>query len=173
MVLSSTILYFSYALLLRFWGRRLRASLSVFSVAVVTVAGSITARAMLGNIPTLTGGFIALIVIFSWEAIARHPKIRPLFKFKLASTQAELVMLEGVILTDQLKTFRLSEEVLWTKLRQAGITHRNQVALGLLESNGQLTILRSGNTIDSALLASITGRERIPDYLIDRPETNT
>ena len=71
-VVAATAIYFTYVLLMRMWGRQLRSSLSVFSVALVTVAGSVAARAMLGNTPTLAGGAIALGVLFFWERVFRH-----------------------------------------------------------------------------------------------------
>lgn len=163
-VVATTVIYFCYVLLLRFWGRQLRASLSVFSVALVTVTGSIAARAMLGETPTLTGGLIALVVLFVWERVFRHQGIGRL-RARIAPN-AELLMVEGQPLAEQLHHLHFSENLLWTKLRQAGITDRSQVALAILEANGSITIVRSGGPVDHALLRTVANHQRIPEHLV-------
>ncbi len=61
-VLSTVLLYFSFALLLRWYGQRMYASPSSLDLAVVTVLGAIVGRAILGQVPTLSGGLLALAV---------------------------------------------------------------------------------------------------------------
>ncbi len=163
-VVAATAMYFTYVLLMRMWGRQLRSSLSVFSVALVTVAGSVAARAMLGNTPTLAGGAIALGVLFFWERVFRRQGLTRM-RARVAPN-AEILMIEGKPVDDHLRRLHFAEGLLWTRLRQAGVTDRDQVALAILEANGALTIVRTGQQIDAALLGTVAHPERIPAHLI-------
>lgn len=163
-VVAATALYFIYVVLMRLWGRQLRSSLSVFSVALVTVMGSIAARAMLGNTPTLAGGVIALLVLVFWERVFRRQSLARM-RARIAPN-AELLMVEGQPLAAQLAKLRFPEQLLWTKLRQAGITSPEQIGIVILEANGAFTIVRSGNTIDARMLETVAHRELIPDHLV-------
>lgn len=55
-VLSTVLLYSAFALFLSRVGQRMYASPSSLDLAVVTVLGAIVGRAILGQVPTLSGG---------------------------------------------------------------------------------------------------------------------
>src|SRR5699024_7012542 len=55
--------------------------------------------------------------------------------------------------------------VLWTngaKLRSAGIRNRDEVACVLLESRGQISVIRRGAPIAGEMLPGAIGAERVP-----------
>lgn len=59
----------------------------------------------------------------------------------------------------------LSEPALWARLRTAGVRHRDEVRLVILEGNGSLTVVRRGESIDPELLVGVAGAESL-----ERPE---
>ena len=68
-VLASLVLFVAVTVVLRFWGQRLVASASTFSVAFVTLVGAVAARATLGDSSTLAGGLIALTTLLVLERV--------------------------------------------------------------------------------------------------------
>lgn len=67
--ISATCMYAVMSLVLKLWGERLRNSRSTATVAVMTLIGSIAARASLGPTPTMVGGLIALVTLLLLERI--------------------------------------------------------------------------------------------------------
>ena len=66
----------------------------------------------------------------------------------------------------ELRRHRMTQSQLWSTLRQSGVTSRRQVALVVLESRGRLTVVRTGQPIDSELLHGVRGVDDVPtDWL--------
>lgn len=68
-MVSTTVMYAVFALVLRQWGDRLRAPASTATTALATLIGAIAARATLGNHPTMAGGLVALTTLLVLERI--------------------------------------------------------------------------------------------------------
>lgn len=162
-VISSTVLYLVYASLLRFFGQRLYVGVSTFSVALVALVGAVTARATLGDSPTLLGGLVALGTLLALESAfgswSRHfPRARLRFR------RSPVVLMVGrQVCVDELKKHHLSETQLWSRLRQKGIVNRSQVGVVILEPSGSLTVLRAGAHYDPTLLRGVKGIEPVLD----------
>jgi uncharacterized membrane protein YcaP (DUF421 family) len=153
-VISSALLYVFFAVIISVFGQSLRARVSIFSFALFALLGSVTARSMLGDNPTMAGGFISLTVLLILElSFARLRSgwvlIRP--------RRAKAVVVDGVIHPEMLVRSRLSEPQLWTKLRGAGIRQLSEVHLAIIESDGSLTLYRTGDDIDPRLLVGVLG----------------
>ncbi len=153
-VLSTVMLYFSFAALLRWYGQRMYASPSSLDLAVVTVLGAIVGRAILGRVPTLSGGLLALAVLFGLEAIVgrirRTERVRSRGRHR-----AVAVMVAGHIDRREMHRHHLDDNVLWSALRSAGVRDPAEVALVVLEQNGKFSILRTGEQIHPAALTGV------------------
>lgn len=68
-IVSSVVMYAALALVLHWWGPRLRGSTSSVTMALAAVVGSIAARCTLGNHPTMAGGLVALATLLVMERI--------------------------------------------------------------------------------------------------------
>lgn len=68
-VASAVGMYAAFALVLHQWGERLRNSRSATTIALAALLGSISARAILGNHPTMGGGLVALATLLVLERV--------------------------------------------------------------------------------------------------------
>ena len=137
-------------------GQQMRARVTVTSFALMAVIGSVTARSMLGNHPTMSGGIIALLVLFAWEAVFRllgGRLRRPLVPVR----HARVVLTDGVVNHNALKQAHVGMTDLMVRLRHAGITHLADAAMVIVERDGTLTVIRAGQTVDEELLAGVIG----------------
>ena len=154
--IAVVVLYAVFSLSLAVFGQRLRARLSVFSVAFLTIIGSVTARAMLGPTPTMAAGLLILAELLALQALfnaVRHHGPR----LGLRSPSAKAVMVNGVVNETLLAATRMRSDELWARLRRAGVRHRNEVAYAVVESDGTLTVIKAGAPVEPALLAGIVG----------------
>lgn len=63
--------------------------------------------------------------------------------------------------------------VLWSSMRQAGISHPSQVALAVLEPNGRISVLRSGQPIHPRALMGIKGAHVVQEQLREAGHMHT
>ncbi len=168
-LVATTVLYLSYAAVLRLWGQRIQASTSTFSLVLATIMGSLVARAMLGDAPTLLGGLTAIATLVALEAsfgVLQHRL--PGKKRKRHGRSPAIIMVAGQVRDDALKAARLTGLDLATRLRHQGVTSYDQVALVILEARGGVTVLRVGERIDEDLLWDVPGAADLPHSIVAR-----
>src|SRR5690606_23084935 len=81
-VISAVLLYAAFIVFSRLLGQRVLAQLSGFDLVVVIVLGAVIGRAILGHVPTLTAGLLALATILAMGGVigqlTRHNRLERL-----------------------------------------------------------------------------------------------
>lgn len=165
-LIASVVLYLVFALILQVAGPRLSANPSMLSFAVMALLGSLVARAILGNTPTLVGGLIAVTTLLLLEYLlgSLRPGIGRVFTRR--GPRPTVVMIHGHVLRWQLRHLGLSEAQLLTLLRRGGVRHVIDTDLVILEPRGGLTVVRRGETIDERLVRGVRGAGLVPRSLL-------
>lgn len=163
---SAVVLYLFFTLLVHLSGPRLMANPTVGSFVVLAMVGGVTARATLGESPTLLGALIVLntMMLMEWLLGAVGRTVRPLPTRR--HRRPSVVMVGGRVVPSALRRRRLTERDLLHRLRIKGVLDLDEVELVILENRGTLTIVRRGARIDASLLADVDGREEIPEHLL-------
>lgn len=160
-VVSCVVFYFGVILLLRVFGQRTLASLSSFDLAAIIAMGALIGRSILGDTPTLAAGILGLATLLILQALTgigrRFGVIR-----SIVNSPAVVLMAGREILTDNLSRTHVDHDELIAKLRTAGIRNRDEVACAILESTGQISIIRRGAPISEEMLTGVIGAERVP-----------
>jgi len=65
------------------------------------------------------------------------------------------------VLEDNLRLARLGREELWAQLRLAGVHRRDQVLAVVMETTGDVSVLRAGEPFDDELLRGVRGVEHL------------
>ncbi|MDR0989877.1 MAG: DUF421 domain-containing protein [Propionibacteriaceae bacterium] len=160
-VISATVLFWFFTLIVSFVGQEARARVTITGFALMALIGAITARAILGDSANLAGGLIALVVLIVWEGVFRLLS-RHLPGRWAATNKARVVMRDGVVDQSALRRAHLGMTDLMVRLRCAGITRLTDVAFAIVEADGGITVIRVGAPIDDALLAGINNRTPKP-----------
>ena len=163
---AACILYLVFAAVLRLWGQRARPSTSTLTFALWAVLGSLVARSMLGDAPTLLGGLVAMATLVSLEAVFGALRLRLDSQGAVSSRRARILVVNGEISERELRAARLSEHELAVRLRQSGALSYADLGLVILESSGNLTIVPEGSRIDPRLLFGVRGASMLPAELI-------
>ncbi len=163
---SAGVLYLVYAAVMRLWGQRIRSSTSTLSLALTALTGSLIARSMLGDAPTLTGGLVALATLIGLEAVFGVLRQRLPAPKKHRRRAPTVILVDGLVLHAALSATRLSERDLTARLRQMGILSYADLALVVLEDRGGLSVVRAGERIDRAFLADVRGAASLPDSIV-------
>ncbi|UEJ81777.1 DUF421 domain-containing protein [Brachybacterium halotolerans subsp. kimchii] len=167
-VASTIVLYGFFSLLMQVIGPRLMARPSAGSFVVLAVVGGITARATLGESPTMLGAVVVLSTLVVLEYVTGRFRRVPLL---LRRTRPVVVMVDGEPIAAGLRRSRLTRGMLLDRLRVSGVLALDEVELVILEVRGTLTIVRRGSRIDRDLVSQVVGRDRIPERLLSAPGT--
>ncbi|QOR46972.1 DUF421 domain-containing protein [Trueperella pecoris] len=160
-VVGTIAMYTFLLVLLRVLGQRVSARLSTYDMAAIIIIGAIAGRATLGHTPTLAGGVVALLTLFSVRAVLGFLRLNPLGN-SIINNPPIVVMAGTTIFTEALREAHVSQDELWMALRQAGVRNDDEVAAVVLEPNGSFSVLRRGVPIDPRILAHTRGQDLIP-----------
>lgn len=164
--IATTVLYVVLVLLMQVSGPRLMSSPSVLSWALLALVGSLTARAMLGDFPTLGGAAVALTTLLALETVLGRFTAALRRSGHLEGRHPSVVMVRGEAVPENLRRRGMTEAQLRIQLRRAGILRLQDAALVICETRGTLTIVHAGQSIDAALLEGVRGRDLVPEVLI-------
>jgi len=143
-IVRTLIIYVYTFLLLRLFGRRTKASMSIMDVIVIVALGSAVGDvAFYPEVPilhcllvvTLIVGFNKLLVIMSQKSHRLRDVIEG---------DATIIIKDGVILMDRLAETSVGRQALLEMLRAKGICNLSQVGLGVLEPSCEVSIFLSG-----------------------------
>lgn len=152
-VVAAIAIYLWVIAATRLLGLRSFAKMSAFDFAMTIATGSVIATVALGSVP-LTSGLVAVAVLFTAQyAVARLRRTTP--AGRVIDNQPLLLLYEGRILDDHLAKARLTRGDLMGKLRAADVTDVAAVRLVVLETTGDVSVIRSSGPIDPALLAGV------------------
>ncbi|HKU04176.1 MAG TPA: phosphatase PAP2 family protein [Arthrobacter sp.] len=157
-VLSTAGMYIALVVLVRMLGQRVLARVASSDLATIVALGAVIGRAALGYTPTLGAGLLALLSLFGMQAVAGQLK-RWRVAERLLQNRPVLLMSGGAILHQNLHKVHLTEADLWPTLRLAGVRNLDEVACVVLETNGEISVLRRGTDLDHRILADVPGMD--------------
>ncbi len=156
-LIAACVLYLSFTTILRVWGQRLFANRSGTGLAVVLVLGAIVGRSMLGPDVTLSAGLLCLLALVALEGFFGSGRRAGL----IGHRRPVVLYADGELDRRELRRFHLDERLVWARLRRSGITQLDEVRALILETDGSLSVLRSGPPMDPRLLQHVRGAERL------------
>ena len=158
-VLSGVVTYAVVILLTRLTGVRSLAKMSSFDFAATVAVGSTVAATLVGSAP-LTAGVLGVAVLFGLQYLVASLRRRGLF-LGLVDNAPILLMAGSEVLEGNLRHARVSREELWAQLRLAGVHRRDQVQAVVMETTGDISVLRTGDPVDPELLQGVRGAEAL------------
>ena len=154
--ISATVLFWVFSLLMSYFRQQMRARMTITTITIMSVVGSVIARAMLGPTPTMAAGIVVLVVLIGWEAIFRLAGSR--LQWRLVPVrEARVVLRDGIVDDEALRRMHVRTKDLMVQIRSAGITSLDEVAFAILERDGSVTVIRVGQTVDPRLLVGVEG----------------
>jgi uncharacterized membrane protein YcaP (DUF421 family) len=158
-LVSGVVAYIAVILLTRISGVRSLAKMSSFDFAATVAVGSTLAATLLGQTP-LVAGLAGLAVLFGAQWVIGTARRRDLLRGALDNAPL-LLMAGGEVLDSNLRHARVSREELWSQLRLAGVCSRAEVYAVVMETTGDISVLRAGEPVDAELLDGVRGAEAL------------
>lgn len=140
-VLSAVALYALLVLFTRLVGLRSFSKMSGFDFAITIAIGSVFASVTLWQAPTLVDGAAALAALFGLQYLVGNLRKRVPGVLTVIDNRPLLLMDGSDIQFDSLRRANMTEADLRAKLREANVTHMEQVQAVVMESTGDVSVL--------------------------------
>lgn len=154
----------AYVLLIayvRLAGLRSFSKMSSFDFAVTVSFGSILGAMVIAETPSLVNGGFALFLLFSLQYIISKSR-RTLHPVKHIVDNQPLILMSGAkLIEENLDKARITEEDLKSHLRQAGISHREQVFAVILETSSEVAVIKRGQPTEEWLFSDIVDYKQL------------
>jgi len=151
--LSAITIFVLMLVIIRFHGLRSFAKMSAHDFGVTIAIGSILGATIVNEKPTVLQGALAIFVILSCQSL--YSIWRRKRDDNYLDNQPILLMKGETILYDNLKKSKISVNDLYSKLREANVTHVNQVHAVVLEASGDMSVLHSTNEYTDDILRGV------------------
>ena len=147
-ILTTILIYAGIIIITRIAGLRTFAKMSSFDFAITIAIGSLLASILLMENQSVVKGMVALGTVIGLQAIVARLRKKS-DRFENAVTNTPVLLMRGeTILHENLDANRVTLNDLYAKLREANVTNKNQVLAVVLETTGDISVLRNGKTSD-------------------------
>jgi uncharacterized membrane protein YcaP (DUF421 family) len=141
MALRAVIIYVVTICVVRMGKKRLMGGATVFDVILGIIIGSVASRAITGNAPLLpASGVIAVLVGLHWSFSAIAVRSKSFGNFIKGTS--DVIIKDGKIDHDRLRSAHMSDGDLEEDLRSAGVADVRDVLEARLEPSGELSVIK-------------------------------
>ena len=143
-IVVGTLAYAALVLVLRVTGKRTLSKMNAFDFIVTVALGSTLATVLLSKSVALAEGLAALLLLCLLQFVVTFLSVRSESFQKLMKAKPALLYHRGHFIEDAMRRERVTREEVLAALRQQGHTGTDSVAAVVLETDGSLSILKSG-----------------------------
>jgi len=142
LIVRGSAMYWFLFLIFRFIIRRDVGSVGIADVLILVIVADASQNALAGEYTSVSDGMVLVATLIFWNVLLDWASYRfPGFRGMAEPKPLELVE-NGRLLRRNMRREFISEEELWSKLRQAGIESLDEVKRVYIESDGQISVIR-------------------------------
>lgn len=157
-ILVGTTAYFTLIVVLRLSGKRTLAKLNAFDFVITVALGSTLATILLSKDVALAEGAVALALLAGLQlVVAKVTTTAPGTRAVLTS-RPSFIVADGVLLEEAVKRHRVSMAEINQVVRGAGCGDLSKVSAVVLETDGTLSVITTGQVGDGSSLEDVAGR---------------
>jgi uncharacterized membrane protein YcaP (DUF421 family) len=144
-------MYVTALVALRVGERRTLAQWTIIDFATAVAMGAIIGRTAIAGTPSYLTGAVALCTLVAVHRLASLMRFHPLLG-KLVDHRVRVLVHDGRLRTRQLRLCGLTENDVFTQLRQRGVFSLSGVRYVLYEPKGTITVLPDDAPSDTELI---------------------
>lgn len=143
--------YAGLILILRVSGRRTLSKMNAFDFVVTVALGSTLATILLNRDVALADGVLALGLLVGLQYVITWSSVRMAWVRRVVTGEPLLLLYGGRVLPTNLRRARVTEAEVWAAVRGAGLGAMEEVEAVVLETDGSMSVVRSGGRSGSSL----------------------
>lgn len=141
-VVTCVLGYTGVVVLVRISGKRTLAQLNAFDWIVTVAFGSMLATTVLSDEVALVDGLAGFVTLAALQFAVTWISTRARSMQRLVKNEPALLVHRGELLRDALRRERISEDEILQALRTRGAASIGELEAVVLETNGELSVLR-------------------------------
>ena len=156
-ILIGVSAYLILILLLRVSGKRTLTKLNAFDLVVTVALGSTLASTIMSKSTALAEGATAFLVLVLLQLVITFLSVRFKAISNLVKAEPRLLFLNGEFLDKALLDERVTRAEVRSVARGSGAASMSQVHAVVLETDGSLSVMKSGADSDNSALEGVKG----------------
>ncbi|HEY0846140.1 MAG TPA: YetF domain-containing protein [Noviherbaspirillum sp.] len=140
--IRGTAMYWFLFLVFRVVVRRDIGAVGIADVLIIVIVADAAQNGMSGEYRSVTDGMILVATLIGWNLVFDWLSYRFLIFRRFAEPKPMLLVKDGAMLRRNMRRELISEDELWSKLRQQGIESLDAIKEVYIESDGQFSIIR-------------------------------
>jgi uncharacterized membrane protein YcaP (DUF421 family) len=149
-MMSSVMVYIFIIVMIRIFGKKELAQLSVYDLVFILLISNSVQNAMVAGDNSLVGGLIAAGALFGLNFLLKYFQFRfPKFS-KVVQGDAIMLVYHGKVIDKHMRMARVSTDELMEAIREHGVSSLTDVDLAILEVDGNISVLSNNFSKKSA-----------------------
>jgi uncharacterized membrane protein YcaP (DUF421 family) len=140
-VLASVIVFALVVALLRFVGQQALAKMSGFDVVFAVTLGSVVGTVVISRDVTISEAVAALVTLLGVQELTRYVQSRSLRVHHVVRQRPRVVLWDGKLLEDRLRSASVSADEIRAAVRRAGLRSLADVRIIVLENDGDWSVV--------------------------------
>ena len=133
--------YLLIVVVLRLLPKRQMGSIAPNAILALVIVGSLAADAIMGDVKAPADILLLILVILAWDYLSNLAEYHfPRFR-GVAQDSPTLLIYQGVLLRENLRKEKLTEQELAASLRMQGFDEISQVQQAILEVDGRVSVV--------------------------------
>lgn len=156
-LIIAVLAYMTMIVFLHISGKRSLSKMNAFDLIITIALGSALSTVILDkNVPLIEGALVFFLLIFM-QYIITWLSVRIAAVKKLITSKPELLFYKGQMLEDIMKKERITREEIYMAAREKGITDLQEIDAIVLETTGDITIIRNIKTAEPEGMKDVKG----------------
>ena len=141
LVIRATVIYWFLWLVVRGTGKRSLAEISPLELLIIVVLGDFVQQGVTGEDMSVTGAVVVVATFVLWTVIGDFLTRRSRSAQRIIDGEPVIVVRDGELLEERLRSERLTEEEVCAAAREHGYRDLRGVQYGVLEADGKFSFI--------------------------------
>jgi uncharacterized membrane protein YcaP (DUF421 family) len=141
-MVRGTAIYWFLFFIFRFVVRRDVGSVGIADVLILVIVADAAQNAMAGEYTSVSDGMVLVATLIGWNVLLDWLSFRFNAIRRFAEPPPLGLVKNGRMLMRNMRKEFITEDELWSKLRQAGVESLEQVKEAYIESDGQISVVK-------------------------------
>ncbi|MGX7107976.1 DUF421 domain-containing protein [Facklamia miroungae] len=144
-VISGILFYFFLIIVLNISGKRSITNLSMYDYIVTLALGSLVSSAIILKSVSFMDGVVGVLILLALQFLITYLTRFNVGLFRFLNPAPSVLFYKGTFVEENLRKNRATKDEVYAAIRSQGQTTSDQIFAVVLESNGNLSVIKSAS----------------------------
>jgi uncharacterized membrane protein YcaP (DUF421 family) len=142
LVIRGTAIYWFLFFVFRFVIRRDVGAVGIADILILVIVADAAQNAMAGEYTSISDGIVLVSTLIAWNVLLDWLSYHSIAFRRFAQPTALCLVRDGCILRRNMRREWITDDELWTKLREQGVESLQQVKRVYMEPDGEMSVIK-------------------------------